>query len=163
MSEYTTKVHGLKRPIPYRLAEPELCNYEDAPDECVRMGDYVTVFGGYGPDGGELESTGELWGVTYGHDGFIDEVELMDEYGDGHRRAFPCEGVFYKAERPSGAIKFEAAYRAPAEVTGEWVSTRGWVCGNCNNDLHGYPRFCSNCGGRINYEKREDAPKAVLG
>ena len=47
-------------------------------------------------------------------------------------------------------------------VTGKWVSTRGWVCGNCNHGLHAYPRFCPNCGGRINYEKREDAPKVVL-
>lgn len=47
VSEYTTKVHGLKRPIPYRLAESELCSYEDARDECVCMSDYMTVFGGY--------------------------------------------------------------------------------------------------------------------
>lgn len=47
-------------------------------------------------------------------------------------------------------------------VTGKWVSTRGWVCGNCNHDLHVYPRFCGMCGGRVHYEKREDAPKAVL-
>jgi hypothetical protein len=47
-------------------------------------------------------------------------------------------------------------------VTGKWVSTRGWVCGNCNHGLHGYPRFCGMCGGRIHYEKREDEPKAVL-
>lgn len=48
-------------------------------------------------------------------------------------------------------------------VTGKWVPTRGWVCANCNYDLHGYPRFCGMCGGRVHYEKREDAPKAVLG
>lgn len=47
-------------------------------------------------------------------------------------------------------------------VTGKWVPTRGWVCGNCNHGLHGYPRFCGMCGGRVHYEKRDDAPKAVL-
>lgn len=48
-------------------------------------------------------------------------------------------------------------------VTGKWDSSRGWVCANCNHGLHAYPRFCGMCGGRINYEKRDDAPKAVLG
>lgn len=42
------------------------------------------------------------------------------------------------------------------------TTTDGHCCGNCNHGLHAYPRFCPECGGRINYEKREDAPKAVL-
>lgn len=140
MSEYTARIHGLPRPIPYRLGESEICSYEGA-GECVCMGDYVTVFGGYGPDGGELESTGELWGVAYGHDGFIEEVELLDEYGNGHRRTFPCEGVFYKAERPSGAIRFEAfdgkLEKATALMRDLWVTVNRLYVGD-GEHLEGY-------------------------
>lgn len=47
-------------------------------------------------------------------------------------------------------------------VTAKWEPARGWVCDSCNHGLHGYPNFCASCGGRIHYENREDAPKAVL-
>lgn len=84
----------LKRPVPYRLGESGVCVYEDS-DEPVLMGDMVTVFYGYGPDGDEHTATGELSGVTYGQDGFIDEVELYDGDGNAHRYGVPCE-LFFK-------------------------------------------------------------------
>lgn len=85
-------------PIPYRLCSADFCKYENATERTVFMGDRVTIYSILGPDGGECEMTGELYEVTYGVDGFIREVNVVDEKGDGHLCAFPCEGVFYVPE-----------------------------------------------------------------
>lgn len=96
-------------PIPYRLGDDCMCRFEDdfvvgnhgtwqvvEHPEPVRMGDMVEISVSYGPNGAEDVHAGELAGVGYGQDGFIEQVWLYDEAGDGHCHAFNCEGVFYK-------------------------------------------------------------------
>lgn len=89
-------------PVPYRLCSTDFCKYENAADRTVFFGDRVTICMCLGPDGVECETTGELYEVTYGADGFIREVNILDEKGDGHLCAFPCEGVFYVPEGEEG-------------------------------------------------------------
>lgn len=95
-------------PIPYRLGDDRLCQYEDEFEQRdgkfevirhegpVRMGDMVSVFSDCGPYGGEVEHVGELAGVAYGQDGFLDSVMLWDEDGNGRLVSVLADGVFYK-------------------------------------------------------------------
>ena len=95
-------------PIPYRLGDDRACQYEDefewrggklevvSYDGPVRMGDTVSVISDCGPCGGEVEHVGELAGVTYGQDGFLESVTLWDEDGNGRLVSVFADGVFYK-------------------------------------------------------------------
>lgn len=95
-------------PVPYRLGSDRFCQYEDDVEwqdgNCkvtrhegpVRMGDMVSVVSDYGPNGAEVEHVGELAGVTYGQDGFLDSVTLWDEDGNGKLVSVFADGVFYK-------------------------------------------------------------------
>ena len=86
--------------IPYRLGTSQFCTYETEhegeEEQFVHMGDIVSIVVTIGPDGAEIESIGELAGVTYSQDGFIDEVLLYDEQSYSYRVPVLCEGVFYK-------------------------------------------------------------------
>lgn len=86
--------------VPYKLGTDQFCTYEveqeGEEEQFVRMGDIVTIIVTIGPDGVEVESTGELAGVTYSQDGFINEVLLYDESSYSYRVPMLCEGVFYK-------------------------------------------------------------------
>lgn len=92
----TARVEGLRLPIPYRLSESNMCKYENARDECVLMGDMIEVCTCWGSDGGEHYAVGELAGVAYGQDGFIDQLMLYDRDGSGHVVAWFSDGVFWK-------------------------------------------------------------------
>ena len=94
--------------VPYRLGTDNLCHYEDdvewkdgkctvtRHEEPVRMDDIVLVCSDYGPDGPEKEHVGELAGVMYGQDGFIDHIVLWDSDGNGKMVSVFMDGVFYK-------------------------------------------------------------------
>ena len=100
MSVYPCELPPMRwpRPIPYRLGGKDMCNYENAPDELVCMGDVIEVCTYTGPDGPEGVAVGELAGVSYGQDGFIDQVMLYDKDGHGHIAAWFADGVFWKHE-----------------------------------------------------------------
>lgn len=86
--------------VPYRLGTDRFCTYENEhegeEEQPVYMGDIVSTVVSVGPDGSEIESVGELAGVTYSQDGFIDEVLIYDESGSAHRMPMLCDGVFYR-------------------------------------------------------------------
>lgn len=42
-----------------------------------------------------------------------------------------------------------------------WENNHGWYC-ECGARVRGHRRTCHECGAVMEYEKREDAPKAVL-
>lgn len=80
--------------IPYSLKDATvLASFEDD-GQPVHMGDMVsiTVFG-------RLEDehmvSGELGGVHYGNDGFIDSVSLW-RGDDWYLPDVPCEGIFFR-------------------------------------------------------------------
>lgn len=73
--------------IPYRLGTNHYCKYDDGGN--VRMGEKISCF--HDTPFGEVE----IYSVTYGEGGFIEDVSV---YVEGKDRAFdcPCDGVFYR-------------------------------------------------------------------
>ena len=138
--------------IPYRIPDGYLCTYEDeGEDAYVRMGDMVDV----------EDVCGELCGVLYDQDGFIDSVELFDEKTcDVNRVA--CEG-FYEWLDVSVA---NAIFRAIGEVKRPIAETLAdlidptchilpWDadnhaphCSACGAVLFAGP-YCPSCGARV--------------
>jgi len=80
--------------IPYRLGTNHFCSFEGEDDgSYVKFGHMVEF--SLDTYNGEVSFFGELCGVRYGEDGFIESASLYTK-GDEMVRDIPCEGVFWR-------------------------------------------------------------------
>ena len=84
------RVDERRAPVPYRLGG-EPCVYDDTEGDVVHMRDVVTVY----DEDGYTSWTGELMGVDYGYDGFIESVRISQNDGTQSLRLL-SSGVFYR-------------------------------------------------------------------